>query len=366
LSIFKAFIIYICLVVIWLVLLKFYQWGLFELKYLFINKMNELQIRYLKNANIKRLVRSIKFEMFIEDKINKIMPYFPYSIKDYYPDKELMYEIENKNEKLRFFLIKLLPLRVSNLIFILLILYFYLKIDVVNIMCTTFHLDTKDLISLIGKLPIVPSLIVVTMIVISFFFTSRKGMLIRAKNKVRMEELENKIKFHKTNRIILSKILNEGYNNVQYIIQMRSSLLDDIKKKKDISFNDVRLKDIQEIEELDQFVSKYEDSYKDLFPFFIGIKHISFMKLHNIYDNIFSLQNRISSLKAIFLTKEYMESFVNKNRNYSSFEKMLNVRIIESVKTLVLMRAYLDIINNYLNKSNRLYSFLAFITNKDK
>lgn len=324
------------------------------------------QDAYLKKNEIKKLVQSIKFEMFLEDKINKITPYFPYSLKKNYSDEELMFEIRKNYDVFFFYFKKLLPFKLSNLIFVFLIIRYYFQVEVFDYLS---HLLSWENIKKIGNpLPFIPSSLALTLLIVAIYFTSRSGLFRKAKNKVKVEEIENKIKFHKENRILLSSLLYDGYKNIEHMLLKKNSIISQAKEKKDgssLSFD--WLHNLEGIRELDEFMKESEKNRKDLFPFFLGIHHISFGKLHDLYSENFSQnKNRINKLNEVFLTKQHMESRMKNTYFITKFEENLNEGILKSVKTMIFIEKYLDIINNQINKPHSIYSFFAFITNKDK
>lgn len=361
---FNCIIIYFILVCLWTGFLKLLELLLYKCKGAILIRAKRNQESYLLNNDIKRLVKSFKLEMFFEDKINRITPYFPSPRTKSYSDEALMFEIRKNYDVFFFYLKKLSPFKLSNLIIIFLIVRFYLQIDVFEYLS---HLLSWENIKKVGNpLPFIPSSIALTLLIIALYFTSRSGLFRKAKNKVKVEEIENKIKFHKENRILLSSLLYEGYKNIEHMLLKRKSIINQVKKKEELSFD--WLNDLEGIDELDKFMKDSEDKDKDLFPFFLGIHHISFMKLHNIYSEIFSQHKneRINKLNSVFLTKQHMEKVMKNSYYYSKFEENLNESILKSVKTMIIIEKYLGIINNQINKPHSIYSFFAFITNKDK
>lgn len=363
---FRCIFIYIILVYLWTGFLKLFEILLSKYKRWFLKWSKRRQDIYLIENKIKKLVKSIKFEMFLEDKINKITPYFPYRNTKSYSDEELMYQIRKNYDIFFFYLKRLLPLKFSNLIIIIFIIYYYLKINILDFLSNL--LTWKNIKQIGNPLPLIPSLLAFTLLIVSLYFTSRSGLFRKAKNKVKVEEIENKIKFHKENRILLSSLLYNGYKNVEHMLFKRKSIISEVKERKDetkLSFE--WLQDLNEINELNEFVNNSENNRRDLFPFFLGIHHISFYKLHEIYNETFSQRkNRINKLNSIFLTKQYMEGIVRNPYYTSKFEENLNKDILKSIKTIIYIEKYLDMINNQINKSHSIYTFFAFITNKDK
>lgn len=357
----KGVLLYIALVYLWTGLLKLIQIALEKFKSYILDKSREKQIQYIKNINRKKLVKSIKFEMFLEDKLNKLIPYFPYQSKKDYSDEELKYEIRKDNKIIFFYLQKLFPVKFSNIIIIYLIIEYYFKFDTSKYLQ---NVELGELSSILNNITLLPSLIVLVIIIVSIFFISRNGVFKKAKSKVKVEEVENKIKFHKDNRILLNSLLFDGYKNIEHIIMKRNSLIEKVDQKDDITTLQFDwLNSIGEINELNKYIEDTEKSNRDLFPFAFGIYHISFWKLFNIYNE----KNRVNKLKAIFLTKEHMENVIKQRWiNPNNFEKIINNKILESVKTIIYIEKYLVIINRKLNKQHYIYSFLAFITNKDK
>jgi hypothetical protein len=362
----KGIIIYVTLVYVWTGILKLFQISLLKYKQCLLIRKKSIQIEYLKQNKINKLVKSIKNEMFFEDKINRITPYFPISITKSYSDEELMFEIRKNYDVFFFYLSKLSPFKLSNLIFIFIIIQYYLQIHL-------FHYISQQLtweeIKKIGNpLPLIPSSIAFILLLVAIYFTSRSGLFRKAKNKVKVEDIENKIKFHKENRIILSSLLYEGYKNVEHMLLKRKYLISQAGEKNDAKFLSFDwLNNLEGIEELDKFMMESEKNRRDLFPFFLGIHHISFGKLNELYSEIFTKKNkRINKLNTVFLTRQYMESVMENSYFILKFEENLNESILRSVKTLVYIEKYLNLINNQINKPHSIYSFFAFITNKDK
>ncbi|MBH0164099.1 hypothetical protein IHV12_04185 [Fictibacillus sp. 7GRE50] len=360
----RIIIIYILLVYLWTGILKIFELSLNKYKRWFLKRVYSKQETYLIKNDIIKLVRTIKCEMFIEDKINKITPYFPYRLQQSYSDERLMFEIRKDYEVLFFYVKKLWPFKLINFLFIVLIFYFQ-----TNIFDKLSHiLNWKNIKSIGNPLPFIPSTIALILLIVAIYFTSRSGLFRKAKNKVKVEEIENKIKFHKENRIILSSLLYDGYKNIERMILKRKfiiSQVNDIKKRTNLSF--AWLEDLESIKELDEFISKSEKNNKDLFPFYLGIHHISFIKLDDLYREVFTQnKNRISKLNAVFLTKTHMESIIKNQYFHNNPNEKLNESLIISVKTLIYIEKYLNIINNQINKPHSIYSFFAFITNKDK
>ncbi|MFD6211246.1 hypothetical protein, partial [Peribacillus sp. NPDC060253] len=92
---------------------------LYKCKGALLIRAKRKQESYLIKNDIKKLVKSIKLEMFLEDKINRITPYFPYTItKSSYSDEGLKFEIRKNYDVFFFFLKKLSPFKFSNIIFI--------------------------------------------------------------------------------------------------------------------------------------------------------------------------------------------------------------------------------------------------------
>ncbi|NMH72536.1 hypothetical protein HF078_05565 [Bacillus sp. RO2] len=357
----KGVLLYFVLVNLWTGLLKLIQIALEKIKSYILDKSREKQIQYIKNSNRKKLVKSIKCEMFLEDKLNILIPYFPFQSKMDYSDEELMYEIRKDYKILFFYLKKLLPFKISSIIIIYLIIEYYFKFDISKYLQ---NVELGELSTIFNNITLLPSLIVVVIIIVSIFFISRNGVFKKAKSKVKVEEVENKIKFHKDNRILLNSLLFDGYKNIEHILLKRNSLIKQVDEKDDItSLQFDWLNNIEDINELNMYIENTERRNRDLFPFAFGIYHISFWKLFNLYSE----KNRVNKLKAIFLTKEHMENVIKQKWiSPENFEKMLNDKILTSVKTIIYIEKYLVIINRKLNKQHYIYSFLAFITNKDK
>jgi len=351
----------------WVGILKVYELVVHKCKNVLLKMAKIKQENYLIKNKIGKLVQSIKIEMFLEDKLNRITPYFPDITKKNYSDEQLMFAIRKNNEVFFFYLKKLLPIRFSNFLFILILVHYYLSI---NIFVYYTFLTWDNIKKIASHLPFIPYMITFLILIASFYFTSKSGLFRKAKNKVKIEELEHKIKFHKNNRIILSSLLFEGYINIERCIFKRNNLISELEKNRDntiiaISFN--WLVDLEGINEIDKFMRYTEEKNRDLFPFILGINHISFWKLEQIYSDIFSQKgNRINKLNEIFMTKKYMEELINHRYFMSNVEKNLNESILKSVKTIIHIEKYLQIINNQINKPNSIFTFFAFITNKDK
>ncbi|WP_440971085.1 hypothetical protein ACSS6N_12145 [Peribacillus frigoritolerans] len=327
------------------------------------------QKSYLIKNDIKKLVKSIKLEMFLEDKINRITPYFPYPrTKSSYSDEDLMFEIRKNYDVFFFYLKKLSPFKLSNIIFIFLIIRFYLQIDVFKYLSRL--LSWEDIKKIGNPLPFISPSLAIILLLVALYFTSRSGLFRKAKNKIKVEEIENKIKFHKENRILLSSLLIDGYKNIEHMLQKRDLIISKVKEEKEqdeLSMSFDFLHNLEGIDELDKFMKELESKNKDLFPFFLGIHHISFWKLHEVYNEIFSHhKNRVNTLNGVFLTKKFMETFVNNKYFVPKFEENLNEKLLSSVKTMIYIEKYLKIINNQINRPHSIYSFFAFITNKDK
>ena len=218
----KGVLLYIVLVYLWTGLLKLIQIALEKFKSSILDKSREKQIQYIKNINRKKLAKSIKFEMFLEDKLNKLSPYFPYQSKKNYSDEELMYEIRKDYKILFFYLKKLLPFKFSSIIIIYLIIEYYFKFDISKYLQ---NVELGELRTILNNITLLPSLIVLVIIIVSIFFISRNGIFKKAKSKVKVEEVENKIKFHKDNRVLLNSLLFDGYKNIEHMLMKRNSLI---------------------------------------------------------------------------------------------------------------------------------------------
>lgn len=171
-----------------------------------------------------------------------------------------------------------------------------------------FEADTYEYNTLRGlkkALPFITPSITLLIIIVTGYFISSSGQIRRAKWKIKLEDIEHKIRFHRNNRILLSIELLEGYKNNQWTIIKRDELLNDIKEEKPIDLN--CLIDISGLIELDKFVKEYQEKYIDPFPFYMNDYHISFIELNKIYDEVFSRGKRPSKLNSMFLTKENME-----------------------------------------------------------
>ncbi|MFF2754805.1 hypothetical protein ACFVR1_13775 [Psychrobacillus sp. NPDC058041] len=361
----KCIGLYLILVYLWTGFLWLIKIGLEKYKFKFLQRAESKQEIYLMNHDIKKMVNSIKFEMFLEDKINKVIPYFPYKSHRSYSDEQLMFAIRKNYDVFFFYIKRLLPFKFSSMIIIFLITRYYLNIDVLDYFSNL--LTWKDIKTLGNPLPFITPSIALILLVVALYFTSRSGLFRKAKNKIKVEEIENKIKFHKQNRVILSKLVFGGYSNIEHMILKRKWIISMFKDVKGQEKPFDWLNNLEGIDELDKFMNELESKNKDLFPFFLGINHLSFLKLNNLYSEIFSqYKNRVSKLNGVFLTKSHMETVIKNSYYVAKFEENLNESILRSVKTLIYMEKYLDIINNQLNKPHSIYTFFAFIINKDK
>lgn len=339
--------------------------GLEEYKLNFLQRARRKQEKYLMNKDIKKMVNSIKFEMFLEDKINKVIPYFPYKSHQSYSDEQLMFAIRKNYDLFLFYLKRLIPSKFSSMIIVFLITRYYLNINVLDYFLNLF--TWKNIKGIGNPLPFITPSIALILLVGAIYFTSRSGLFRKAKNKIKVEEIENKIKFHKQNRIILSRLVSDGYKNIEHMILKRKSIISNFKDVKESEKSFDWLSDLVGIDELDKFMNDLESKNKDLFPFFLGINHLSFFKLNNLYSETFSQKKpRVSELNGVFLTKSHMESIIGKSYYVKEIERNLNESILRSVKTMIYMEKYLDIINVQLNKPHSIYTFFAFIINKDK
>ncbi len=363
------FIFFIC----WLVILFLFEQFLFIVKTKWLSLINKNQIVYMESNDIPKLVKSIRFEIFLENIFLLITPYSLYLGGDY-KSNDLNLLIRKKNKFLEimdYMLYRLSPFRITNLIFI--ILFFQCKgVDIIPHLKNAYKWGLENLTSLKSMLLLVPATIALILIIISFFFTRRKGLLMRAKNKIQLENFEAVIRFHKKNRMFLNEISIVGYENINFAFRYRKKLITTFKKGDEEAFNNICnelyrfLKNIPDIGDLDNFITE-NDEDRDLYPFVsIGIKHVAFYKLEEIYNNINNPRNRLNKLNGIFCTKSAVRNTIENSVKYNLLEKNFDAYLIKTLKRAIIIQKYLEIIHPQFRRVNWFYSILAFITNKDK
>ncbi|MEB2275885.1 hypothetical protein LAV82_17885 [Bacillus sp. ILBB4] len=354
-------------------ILKLIEVILNEFKDSFFKTMADYQENCIKNDNKPKLVQSIRFELLLENIFLFIIPYFPDVSRN--PLEEDMGLLIRKRNIFRntveYFLYRLSPFRLINFMIIILLLELN-GISVIEYLKIVYTWVIEHLTTLKSLLLIVPASIALLLILMSYFFTSRKGLLARAKNKINLEDFETIVRFHKKNRMLLSEITLEGYRNINWVFHYRKKLIRTFKQEETDKFNDTcnrlynSLEEIPKIAELDAFVSE-NDKYKDLYPFiFMGVKHPSFYKLHSMYSNISNPKSRLNKLNRTFCTKEAVKNQIDFLVKYKQFEEGINKQLIHTLKNAIIIEKYLDKIHPQFRKNNSLFFIIAFITNKDK
>ncbi|MFP7224860.1 hypothetical protein SFC42_17425 [Priestia filamentosa] len=354
---------------------------LYLIEYL-MNKFKLVLIKYFKKRNkqlIKtdnriKLIRNLRLELQVENLSFRLTPYLPY-LSRYREKQEIGLIINQKNsfiEMIKDYGYMLSPLRLINIVIIIVILEFN-GVSLLMYLQQLFSWLITHPGDLRNALLAIPSTVALLLILSSWFSISRKGMLARAKGKVNLEDFENIVKFHKKNRMLLSDISTEGFNNITKVLGYRKRLITTFgkdSKEFDDTCNQLYdfLKNIPKIKELDTFVQEH-DQYKDLYPFiFIGNRHLVFQKMQSIYMERDSHSTRLNKLEKIFCTKEKFKNIIKNLKKYYSknFEDHLDNHIIGVLKEAVLIQEYLNRIHPQFYKRYSLFSVLSFITNKDK
>ncbi|MED4135739.1 hypothetical protein P4668_25440 [Priestia megaterium] len=354
-------------------ILKLIEIILNEFKNNFFKIMADYQENCIKNDNKPKLVQSIRFEFLLENIFLFIIPYFPdVSINSLEEDMGSLIRKRNKYRNVvEYFLYRLSPFRLINFIIIILLLELN-GISMMGYLKIVYTWIIEHFATLKSLLLIVPSSIALLLILMSYFFTSRKGLLARAKNKINLEDFETIVKFHKKNRMLLSEITLEGYRNINWVFHYRKNLIKAFKQKQTDKFNETcnrlydSLEKIPKIAELDAFVSE-NDKYKDLYPFiFMGVKHLSVYKLQSMYNNIGNPKSRLNKLNGTFCTKDAVKNQIDFLVKYNQFEEGFNKQLLHTLKNAIIIEKYLNKIHPQFRKNNSLFFIVAFITNKDK
>lgn len=368
----KAIFLYFAIILGWVLIKAIWKSLVLAIYSFIVNKLTNKQEELLESNKTNELIQSVKNQYAISDFfICWLVPYFP---EKYLPNKNDSFAgllIKQKIlllELIKYYLINLFPLRIINVIFIIFIIYkctSYKNFPIGFFSYNAFYDNTKDV------LDITSPVLLVVLILISYYFTSRIGLFKRAKNKIDIKVYEDIIMFHKNNRMFLMEIENKGFNNLDWSLRSRKTI---IRENKNIDFNNLSenckhffdlIEEIPEINGLKNFVKEKlkNNDIRDLSPFFIGFKSLSFLQLHLIY-NFTNEEEFIERINSIYMTPNGIKSFINDNKNKEEFSVLFNAFILKNLRLIVHINKYLEVINRKLNQKNSLFSILAFITNK--
>ncbi|MBB6452773.1 hypothetical protein HNQ94_001219 [Salirhabdus euzebyi] len=317
----------------------------------------------------------------IESIFNRITPYFPIFGSSIYQNDPLRKHILERNKFFSEFMEKVFSINIFLIVAIVITLKttFNIQFEVLNQIKNNYlNLLTVE------NLKLLPLIIIFLGIIFSLFYISKKGLLIRAKNNIFKKEAELKIQFHKQNRMYLSKISYDFFENVNKLFIAKNDLINDVSQysqsKNPIYIQKANSKlklfsDIQEIEKLNEYSNTFIIDNKDVFPFVIQKSHSSFFSLMNHYGTYLDVEFP-KDLNNYFLTRgllaRILDTEVNTiNRNPHLFDKdkltnKINHLLIKKIEALIDIQNYLLIINRELNNKNHLYKFFGLITNKYK
>lgn len=349
------------------ILFALYIYGRFtkELVFKIVNWLNKRQLDYIESGNKQKVIKLIKIEFSLTKILYVLTPYFPYIQKCSAEFGNLIIRENGYKTVLKFILDKLFRPQLLNILVLILCMWVH-KINITLIYKNQF---LEWLIKLLKDPKNYPGLIVGLLIIISIFFTSRFGIIFKSLNKIRSEDFDNIIKFHHKNRILLTEIASEGNRNLDKVFSHRK-LLQKFFKEDQINYVEEKqlksmfssLEELKGLDELYDFLQSNKNiSYH--FPF-LKIRNKYFADIHHIYygdsDSLFTIKAK-DKLKEIYYAKSY---FQKAKDQYSKFYKVNEV-LLENLKHAVEINQYLKSASNMFNKSNPIFSVLAFITNKD-
>lgn len=344
----------------------------------------ECKIKSLCQFLIKEnRIRSALFMIRIQYNIFKIFSFLKLSWPYYYSINSN--QVWKGISKLTSFQKFIIIIRVFSLPIIFSIILTLFTLDIINmewlrICCIYLSESLKQLFAItinfediFSWLPSIAALLSILPILFFFYFFSQKREFRKIINKNKKKRIETVVNKHYELSKLISSSIYEISENLNYVINCRSLLVDLIlnKKIKNIyelserniyineSIEEFDLYEIPELEKISEIITELMSLELDDFTWSFYKKRY---EMRSFYFELYTYRDS-EKLNSLFLTKQGIETILSnissvklskekliQSRNYET--DIFTYRIYKALTMLYTLKRYNDYLNRYLNSSN--------------